>query len=139
MKYLIYIVLLYLFLPFNFSIDLITLVLFFIIFNEDERFALIFSFLIGLLIDLYSPVHFGINILVYLVLTQLLLYIKKYIAQNFATIFGTFTIFYLTKIAIVHIILSSPLTIQPIIITIIAFVPFFLVLNKLVNGVWMKT
>jgi rod shape-determining protein MreD len=139
MKYIIYIFLLYLFLPFSFSIDLVTLLLFFIIFNEDHRFALIFSFLIGLLVDLYNPISLGINMLVYLILTQSLLYIKKYIAQNLATIFGTFTIFYVIKVTTIHIILTSSPAFQPIITTIIVFLPFFFVLNRLVNGVWMKT
>jgi rod shape-determining protein MreD len=138
MKYVIYILFLYLFLPFSFSIDLVTLLLFFIIFNEDHRFALVFSFLLGLLIDLHSPVYFGINMLVYVVLTQSLLYLKKYIAQNLATIFGTFTIFYIIKITTIHIVLTSPLILQPIITTIIAFLPFFFIFNKLVHGVWMK-
>lgn len=139
MKYIIYILLLYLFLPFSFSIDLVTLLLFFIIFNEDHRFALIFSFLIGLLVDLYSPVSLGINMLVYLILTQSLLYVKKYIAQNLTTIFGTFTIFYVIKVTTIHIVLTSSLAFQPIITTIIAFLPFFFILNRLVHGVWMKT
>lgn len=139
MKYIIYIILLYIFLPFNFSVDLITILIFFIISNEDTKFALIFSFFTGLLIDLYNPANFGMNILVYLVLTQSLLYMKKYIAQNLATTLGTFVIFYVAKIVIIHIALLSPLKIYPITTTIIVFVPFFLILNRLVNGVWMKT
>ncbi|KPJ72061.1 hypothetical protein AMJ52_07570 [candidate division TA06 bacterium DG_78] len=139
MKYIVYILLLYLFLPFSFSVDLVTLLLFFIIFNEDHRFALIFSFLIGLLVDLYSPVSLGINMLVYLILTQSLLYVKKYIAQNLATTFGTFTIFYVIKVTTIHIVLTSSLAFQPIITTIIAFLPFFFILNRLVHGIWMKT
>jgi cell shape-determining protein MreD len=139
MKYIIYIFLLYLFLPFSSNIDLVTLLLFFIIFNEDHRFALFFSFLIGLLVDLYNPVFLGINMLVYLILTQSLLYIKKYIAQNLATIFGTFTIFYVIKVTVIHIVLTAPFAFQPVITTIIAFLPFFFILNRLAHGVWMKT
>jgi rod shape-determining protein MreD len=139
MKYIIYILLLYLFLPFSYNIDLVTLLLFFIIFNEDQRFALIFSFLIGLLVDLYTPVSLGINMLVYLILTQSLLSVKKYIAQNLATVFVTFTIFYVIKVTTVHIVLTSSPAFQPIITTIIAFLPFFFILNRLVHGVWMKT
>jgi len=138
MKYLIYVILLYIFLPFNYRIDLITILVFFIIFNEDGRFVLIFSFLAGLLIDLYNPIYLGLNILTYTVLAQLVLYIKKYIAQDLLTVFGTFTIFYLIKTIIIHLALSSPLKIQLILITIITFLPIFLVLNRMRHGVWKR-
>ena len=138
MKYLIYVILLYIFLPFNYRIDLITILIFFIIFNEDDRFVLIFSFLAGLLIDLYNPIYLGLNILTYTVLAQLVLYIKKYIAQDLLTVFGTFTVFYLTKTIIIHLALSSPLKIQLILITIITFLPVFLVLNRMRHGVWKR-
>ena len=139
MKYFIYIILLYIVLPFNFSIDFITALIFFIAFNEDSRFALIFAFVAGLLIDLYNPAHLGVNILVYIVLVQSLLYLKRYIIQNMFTIFATFLVFYLMKIVITHLIVLSPLDAQPIIITILIFLPFFAALNKLVYKVWMKT
>jgi len=138
MKYFIYIILLYIFLPFNFSIDLITTLVFFVIFNEDERFTLIFAFLAGLLVDLYNPVKLGTNFLVYLILAQALLYLKKYIAQSLLAIVATFSIFYLLKIIVIHLALSSPLKIQPTIITIITFLPIFWVLNKLLYRVWMR-
>ena len=138
MKYFIYIILLYIFLPFNFSIDLITTLVFFVIFNEDERFTLVFAFLAGLLVDLYNPVKLGANVLVYLILAQALLYLKKYIAQSLLAIVATFSIFYLLKIIVIHLALSSPLKIQPTIITIITFLPIFWVLNKLLYRVWMR-
>ena len=139
MKYALYVALLYIFLPFNLHIDLIAVLLFFIVFKEDERFVLLFSFFAGLLVDLYYPVVIGINLLIYLSLVQILLYIKKYIAQSNLVTFSVFATFYLTKIVIIHVALSISPKIQPAIITLLFFFPIFLLLNKLVYKVWMKT
>ena len=139
MKYALYVALLYIFLPFNLHIDLIAVLLFFIVFKEDERFVLLFSFFAGLLVDLYDPVVIGINLLIYLSLVQILLYIKKYIAQSNLVTFSVFATFYLTKIVIIHVALSISPKIQPAIITLLFFFPIFLLLNKLVYKVWMKT
>ncbi|MBA7534744.1 hypothetical protein ES705_26993 [subsurface metagenome] len=138
MKYILYIALLYIFLPFNLYIDLIAILIFFVAFQEDERFVLLFSFFAGLLIDLYYPVVLGFNILVYIILAQTLVYIKKYIVHSPVVTFAIFTTFYLTKIAIIHLVVSAPLAIQPIIITSIAFFPIFMLLNRLVYKNWIK-
>ncbi|UCG93184.1 MAG: rod shape-determining protein MreD [candidate division WOR-3 bacterium] len=139
MRYFIYFVLLYILLPFNVTIDVTIILLFFIIFNENERFALIFAFISGFLIDLYNPGRLGVNMLVYTLLCQSLLYLKKYILRSLLTTFLTFIIFYLTKNIVVHIILGSPLSSAPIALTIITFFPIFWLLHRLVYGVWMKT
>lgn len=139
MKYLLYVALLYIFLPFNLHIDLIAMLIFFTVFKEDETFVLLFSFFAGLLVDLYYPVVLGINLLVYIILVQALLYIKKYIVQSLTVTFAVFIAFYLIKIAIIHLVLSYPLKIQTIIITTILFIPVFLLLNKLRYKIWMRT
>ena len=138
MKYILYIVLLYVFLPFNLYIDLIAILIFFIAFQEDDRFVLLFSFFAGLLIDLYYPVVLGINMLIYIILVQTLIYIKRYIVHSPVVVFAIFMSFYLTKIAIMHLILSAPLVIQPIIITTIVFSPIFILLNRLFYKRWIK-
>lgn len=138
MKYILYIVLLYVFLPFNLYIDLIAILIFFIAFQEDDRFVLLFSFFAGLLIDLYYPVVLGINMLIYIILVQTLIYIKRYIVHSPVVVFAIFMTFYLTKIVIMHLILSAPLVIQPIIITTIVFFPIFILLNRLFYKRWIK-
>ncbi len=138
MKYILYIVLLYVFLPFNLYIDLIAILIFFIAFQEDNRFVLLFSFFAGLLIDLYYPVVLGINMLIYIILVQTLIYIKRYIVHSPVVVFAIFMSFYLTKIVIMHLILSAPLVIQPIIITTIVFFPIFIFLNRLFYKRWIK-
>ncbi|MCK4672919.1 hypothetical protein KAT67_02935 [candidate division WOR-3 bacterium] len=138
MKYILYIVLLYVFLPFNLYIDLIAILIFFIAFQEDDRFVLLFSFFAGLLIDLYYPVVLGINMLIYIILVQTLIYIKRYIVHSPVVVFAIFMTFYLTKIVIMHLILSAPLVIQPIIITTIVFSPIFILLNRLFYKRWIK-
>jgi len=138
MKYILYIVLLYVFLPFNIYIDLIAILIFFIAFQEDDRFVLLFSFFAGLLIDLYYPVVLGINMLIYIILVQTLIYIKRYIVHSPVVVFAIFMSFYLTKIVIMHLILSAPLVIQPIIITTIVFSPIFILLNRLFYKRWIK-
>lgn len=138
MKYILYIVLLYVFLPFNLYIDLIAILIFFIAFQEDDRFVLLFSFFAGLLIDLYYPVVLGINMLIYIILVQTLIYIKRYIVHSPVVVFAIFMSFYLTKIVIMHLILSAPLVIQPIIITTIVFSPIFILLNRLFYKRWIK-
>lgn len=138
MKYILYIGLLYVFLPFNLYIDLIAILIFFIAFQEDDRFVLLFSFFAGLLIDLYYPVVLGINMLIYIILVQTLIYIKRYIIHSPVVVFAIFMTFYLTKIVIMHLILSAPLVIQPIIITTIVFFPIFILLNRLFYKRWIK-
>lgn len=138
MKYLLYIILLYLFLPFNNWIDLLSILIFFVSYKEDERFALIFAFYTGLIIDLYYPVTLGLNTLLYLILVQALLYVKKYTARNNVVAIGLFTIFYLIKVCISYIIISFSINIMLIISTLLISIPFFLFLNKLIYKKWMK-
>lgn len=139
MKYLLYFALLYILLPFNFYIDLISILVFYLVFNEDERFALVFSFFAGLLTDLFYPVVLGVNILIYVLLVQTMLYVKKYINQKMLINWVVFAIYYMVKIIITHIAISAPMRIKPIILTIFCFLPIILLFNKMKYKVWMRT
>lgn len=139
MKYLLYFALLYILLPFNLYIDMISILIFYLVFNEDERFTLAFSFFAGLLTDLFYPVVLGVNILIYLLLVQTMFYVKKYINQKMLINWAVFAIYYLVKIIITHIVISTPVSIKPIILTLFCFLPIILLFNKIKYKVWMKT
>ena len=139
MKYLWYFALLYILLPFNLYIDMISILIFYLVFNEDERFTLAFSFFAGLLTDLFYPVVLGVNILIYVLLVQTMLYVKKYINQKMLINWAVFAIYYLVKIVITHIAISAPVNIKPIFLTIFCFLPIILLLNKIKYKVWMRT
>lgn len=138
MSYFWYVLLLYALLPFNMYIDLISILIFYLVFHEHERFTLIFSFLAGLLIDLFYPVILGVNIIVYIVLAQILIYLKKYIVHSIWVSWIIFIAYYFTKTAVIHLMFSAPLRPFSVLLTIIGFIPFVLVLNKLKYRVWMK-
>lgn len=138
-RYLVYFVALYIVLPFSAFVDIVTAIVFFIIIHEDERFALVFASIAGLLFDLYYPTRLGINTLIYIVFTQSLLYLKKYLVLNPLTTFTTFIVFFLSKLAVTNIILSSPISFTQIGYAILAFFPTILVLNKINFGVWMRS
>jgi rod shape-determining protein MreD len=119
-------------------VDLISVLVFYIVFHEDERFTLIFSFLAGLLIDLFYPIVLGVNIIIYIVLVQIMLYVKKYIVHSIWVSWVVFTAYYIIKTVITYLTLSAPLRPFPIIMTLLGFLPFVLILNKLKYRVWMK-
>jgi cell shape-determining protein MreD len=137
-RYLIYFIALYLVLPVSAVVDVLTIIVFFIIINEDMRIALIFSFFTGLLIDLYQPVRIGINTLIYIVLTQSLLFMKRYLVINPLTTIATFCVFYLIKIALANILASAPINLLHIGYTIAAFFPATMILNRIHFGIWMR-
>lgn len=138
MRYIVYIVLLYIFLPFNRMFDLITVMLFFIIFNENEWFAIVFSFFAGFLIDLYIPTFLGINALIYTVLAQILLYVKRFVAKDLITVLLAFTVFFLLKVIMVTVVTGSPVTLAPLILTVAASLPLYLSANRLAFRTWMR-
>jgi cell shape-determining protein MreD len=137
-RYLIYFIALYLALPFNAITDIIAIIVFFTITEEDERFALVFSFIAGILVDLYYPLRLGVNTLIYISVTATLIYLKKYLIRNPLTTFATFVVFYLIKTALTNVIVSAPIDPVPILTTILAFFPAMLLLSKIAFGVWMK-
>ncbi len=137
--YILYFILLYLTLPFNWVIDFIAIFGFFIIFNEDEHFALIYLFFSGLLLDLYNPSALGKNTLIYTLLAQGLIYTKKYISHNLITTLAAFTVFFALKTLLIQLTHPGYFTILQIILTEILFIPAFLILNRIKYGIWMKS
>jgi rod shape-determining protein MreD len=138
MRYIIYLALLYLFLPFNRLFDLIAVMLFFIIFNENEWFAIIFSFFAGFLIDLYIPTFLGLHALTYTILAQVLLYVKRFVAKDLITVLVAFAVFFLLKVILVTVVTGSPITAAPLILTVMTCLPLYLMANKLVFHTWMR-
>ena len=137
-RYLVYIVALYLALVLNAYVDVLAIIIFFIIMKEDGRVALVFAFLAGLLLDLYAPVHLGVNTLLLLILTQTLLFLKKYLVVNPLTNVATFLVFFLIKTALANILVSAPLNTLYIIYTIVAFFPVTIILNRINFHIWMR-
>ena len=138
-RYFIYAILLYILLPVNATVDLIAMLVFFVALKENETTALLFAFLAGLLIDLYYPVLFGINMLVYTVLVQAVLYLKRYFAQGPLILLVVFAAFYLARNLVMYVFVAPIWHIQLLILTIALFLPVFLILNKTLHGIWMKT
>jgi rod shape-determining protein MreD len=138
MRYLIYILLLYVFLPFGYRIDLISILLFFVVMNEDSRFSIAFAFLCGLLVDLYYPAGLGINALIFTLLSQAIIFVKKYIAKEPLTTMIVFGIFYALKTIAAAILLLPHVNIMTIGLTLVLFLPLFLLLNRVLFRVWMK-
>ena len=137
-SYLVYIVALYLAIVLNAYVDVLAIIIFFIIMKEDGRVALVFAFLAGLLLDLYAPVHLGVNTLLLLILTQTLLFLKKYLVVNPLTNVATFLVFFLIKTALANILVSAPLNTLYIIYTIVAFFPVTIILNRINFHIWMR-
>jgi len=137
-RYLVYLVVLYLALPANAILDISLITVFFVIMQEDERFALAFAFVTGLLIDLYQPIRVGINTLIIITLTQLLLYLKSFLVLNPLTTIATFVVFYLIKTVITNIAVAAPIDPLHAVYTIAAFFPVTIVLSKINFGTWMK-
>lgn len=137
-RFIIYVIVLYLALPVSAVVDLLAIVLFFVIIYEDSMMALLFSFFTGLLIDLYLPIRIGINTMISIALTQSLLMVKKYLVINPITTISTFVVFFLIKTALTNLITSAPLDPLHILYTVAAFFPVSLLLNRLKYGLWMK-
>jgi rod shape-determining protein MreD len=137
-RYLIYFVSLYLMLPFNAAVDFLTILVFFVIMNEDARFAIVFAFITGLFVDLYLPVRLGINTLIFIAVAEALLLLKKYLIANPLTIISAFVVFLLTKTALTNVLVSEPLSILHMFYTIVLFFPIVVIFNRINFGVWMK-
>jgi cell shape-determining protein MreD len=138
LRYLLYMTALYLSLPFSATVDVATIIVFSVIIKEDARFALVFAFITGLLIDLYNPIRLGISTIVYITLAQVLLYLRKFLVLNPITTIATFTVLYLVKTATLSILASAPIDPSSMIFTILAFFPVFFFLNRISYGTWMK-
>ncbi|MCX7995282.1 MAG: hypothetical protein N3A65_05890 [candidate division WOR-3 bacterium] len=139
MRYFFYFILSYLFLPFNYIIDLLAILVYFVILNEDDKFALIFSAFIGLILDLYYPVSLGVNMFVLLILAQSLVLIKKYFVREPLTMVFIFFIFYLLRILMAYIIQGRVPAWNTFILTIIFCLPIIFVLQKIFYKVWIRS
>jgi cell shape-determining protein MreD len=115
------------------------MLIFFVIFHEDSRFALIFAFFSGLLIDLYYPAALGLHALIYTGLSQSLLYIKKYITSGILVTLLAFSIFYIIQYCLSYIVIGSPFNAGEIGFTILIFSPVFLALKWVFFGIWQKS
>lgn len=138
LRYLFYIIALYATMPFSHTVDVATVIVFFVLIEEDERFALCFAFLAGLVSDLYFPVRLGANTLTGITLGQALILLKKYLVLNPLTTLATFIVFYFLKTAILNVAVSSPIEPMRILYTILIAFPTLLLLRRTLLGVWMK-
>ncbi len=139
MRYLFYFIITYLLLPLNTSIDFISILLYFIVLNEDEKFALIFSCIIGLLLDLYHPVSLGSNMLAFVVLAQGIIFIKKYFLREPVSLIIVFFVFYLFRMLIVYIIPGRMIMWNTFILTLIFCLPILFLLQKIFFKVWIRS
>lgn len=139
MRFLAYFVLAYLFLPINSSIDFITILVYFIILNEDEKFSIFYAFFVGLLIDLYYPALLGLNMMIFLILSEALIFLKKYFVREPFTLIFVFSVFYLLRVFLVFTAKGLFFYITTIILTIILSLPLIYLLNKICFRVWMKS
>ncbi|MEO0185518.1 MAG: hypothetical protein ABIL20_06940 [candidate division WOR-3 bacterium] len=138
MRFLLYFILCYVLLPVNSTIDFISIILYFIILNEDEKFSIAFAFFAGLLMDLYLPVSLGLNTLIFLILGQALIFLKKYFVREPLTLFFIFLAFYLIRILLLYLINGITFNITTILLTVIVCLPVYYLLSKLCFRVWMR-
>lgn len=138
LRYLLYIIALYVTLPFSGTVDLAAIIVFHVIMTEDARFALALAFGAGLLTDLYFPARLGVNTVVFVALSQALLVLKKFLILHPLTTVATFIVLYLIKTAALNLAIASPIELTRILYTLLAFFPAIGLLNKLSHGVWMK-
>lgn len=138
MKYLAYVFLLYVFLPFNHMIDIVAILLFIVYLREHPYFVLPFAFFAGLLLDLYYPVMLGFHMLTYLILMQLLIYIRKYLAHQTLIMFALFLAYYITKTIVSTLVFRIDLPLHAIGLTIITFGVLSAITYVLPQRSWMK-
>mgnify|MGYP000294833363 CR=1 FL=1 len=139
MRILFYFILTYLFLPINSAADLLTILVYFVVLNEDEKFSIMFAFFVGLMIDLYYPLSLGVNMLIFLVLSQGLVFIKKYFVHEPLTLFIVFVIFYFIKFLFANIIPGRIVMWNTIFFTLIFALPVLFILHKICFKVWIRT
>lgn len=139
MRYIAYLLLLYLFLPFNHLIDFIAILAFYILINESGFFSIIFAFFCGLLIDLYHPSFLGTTPLIYLILGQGVIYLKRYLVREPIIISAAFLIFYLLKTLFATLTRVGHLSGVYIFFTILFFIPLVFLLNKIFFKEWARS
>lgn len=138
MKYIFYVLLLYIFLPFNHVVDCIAILLFIVFLKENPYFVLPFAFFAGLLLDLYLPVLLGFHMLTYLVLMQFMIYIRKYLAHQFIIMLALFLAYYVTKNIAVILVFGIDLPLKTLGFTVIVFGIMSAITYALPQRSWMK-
>ena len=135
LRYLFYCIALYATMPFSPTVDVATVIVFFVLIEEDERFALCFAFLAGLISDLYFPVRLGANMLTGVTLGQLFILLKKYLVLNPLTTIASFIVFYFLKTAALNVAVSLPIEPMRAAYTILVAFPTLILLRKTLLGV----
>ncbi len=138
MRFLLYFILVYFFIPINSAVDLLTILVYFVALNEDNRFSILFAFFVGLLMDLYYPVSIGVNMLIFLILTQGLVFIKKYLVREPLTLIIVFTIFYSVRVLTAYVIPGRIIMWNNAFLTIIFALPVIFILQKICFNVWIR-
>ncbi len=139
MRFVLYFVLIYIFIPLNSTVDLISMLVFFVVLNEDPKFSIIFAFFSGLVFDLYYPISLGLNILIFLGLSEVLLYLRKYFIKEPLTLLFIFTVYYIFRLLLVYVLSGAGINVTSMFITIMLSLPVFYMLNRICFRVWMKT
>ncbi len=138
MRFLLYFILVYFFIPINSAVDLLTILVYFVALNEDNIFSILFAFFVGLLMDLYYPVSIGVNMLIFLILTQGLVFIKKYLVREPLTLIIVFTIFYSVRVLTAYVIPGRIIMWNNAFLTIIFALPVIFILQKICFNVWIR-
>jgi rod shape-determining protein MreD len=139
MKYVLYFALLYVLLPLNTLADFIIILMFFVAINEHADFAIIYAFIAGLLVDLYYPSTLGMNMLLFVILVQILLIIKTYVTKTPIMVFALFTVFFLLKVIVHHMVVAFPTSIPFLLVSLLCFFPVFCLVHRIVYRTWMRT
>ena len=138
MKYILYVLLLYILLSFNHAVDFIAILLFIVYLKENPYFVLPFGLFAGLLLDLYHPELLGFHMLTYLILLHMLIYVRKYLAHQFLIMYGLFLAFYMTKTIAYLIVFRIDLPLQSIAFTVILFGILSAITYALPQRSWMR-
>ncbi len=138
MRYFLYFFLLYVFLPLNAFVDLIAITVFFIIFHEQEHYALIFAFFAGLLLDLFQPAKLGLQTMIFTALGQSLIFVRKFVAKGLIPITATFFIFFSIRTATMALAVYRNFSLPVFLTTMTGFLPLYLLYNRLMLGSWTR-
>ncbi len=138
MRFLLYFVLIYVFIPVNSTIDLISILTFFVVLNENEKFAIMFAFFFCLVLDLYYPISLGLNILAFLILSEVLIYLKRYFVREPLTLLFIFTVFHLLRVLVIYLANGTGINHINMLLTITISLPVLHILNRICFKVWMK-
>ena len=122
------------------SPDLLLVLLFLVAYNEPLTFALVYGFLLGLLIDLVNPANLGIHALVYTLLPLVIQFLKVRLYQNVVSVSLSFLVIFILKVVVIGLAARNPqvFSVLYFFYTIVCFFPIFLITNRLLFRAWMK-